>query len=245
MNLSAYLALAAFALFAPTPAQKAPVLLELFTSLGCSSCPPADKLLAEIDRQQPIQGARVIVLSEHVDYWDSPQWNDPFSSRSYTTRQQAYDERLHAEAYTPQAVVNGTKAVIGNDWSKVSQAIQGSLPAAGIAVHVTATRDGNKANFEVDAGPNASEKKAAVFLALAHDRTESHVGGGENAGRDINQVAVVYTLKEIGKVEPGKTFNKTVSLPLAAKSSAGDTRVVAILSNSGTLQVLGADETVF
>src|ERR1700685_981386 len=186
MTLARYLIACALSSgFLPGSSEKTPVLLELFTSLGCSSCPAADKLLAEIDRQQPIPGARLIVLSEHVDYWNTPYWSDPFSSEAYTERQQAYDSRFGVEAYTPQLVINGTTAVVGSNWPKAAEAIQRVLRGPRMPVHVTATRDAGKAELEIAAGPNATSNKAVVFLALAHNQAESHVGGGENAGRDL------------------------------------------------------------
>ena len=237
--------LACGAVLQAAESEKTPVLLELFTSLGCSSCPPADKLLAEIDRQQPIAGARLIVLSEHVDYWNTPQWSDPFASATYTERQQAYDSRLGVEAYTPQLVIDGSSALVGGNWAKTADAIQHMLHGARIAVHVTATRQERKAQIDIAAGPSVMANKAIVFLALAHNQVESHVGGGENAGRDLSEVAVAYSIKQLGKMDGGANFSKSVSIDLPAKSEAGDLRVIAFVRRSDTLQVIGADQLVF
>lgn len=231
--------------FLPGSSEPTPVLLELFTSLGCSSCPPADKLLAEIDRQQPIPGARLIVLSEHVDYWNTHQWFDPFSSPAYTERQQAYDARFGVEAYTPQLVVDGTAALVGTDWRKAADAIQRALRGPRMPVHVTATRDSGKAKLEIAAGPNATANKTMAFLALARNRAESHVGGGENAGRDLSEVAVAYSIKQLGKIDAQGTFSKSLLIDLPSKSQPGDLRVIAFVRKSDTLQVLGADQLVF
>ncbi len=188
-----------------------PVLLELFTSEGCSSCPPADKLLAQIDRQQPIPGARVVVLSEHVDYWNRQGWTDPYSSGEFTLRQQAYASRFGVEVYTPQLVVDGAKALVGSDWPKAANAIKEALREPTIPVQVAGTRNEDKGEVNIQVGPNSSDKKAIVFLALAHDHTESHVSGGENAGRDLSEVAVAYSLRQIAKIGPQSPFSRTLS----------------------------------
>ena len=101
------------------------MLVELFTSEGCSSCPPADALLQAIDREQNIPGAQVIVLSEHVDYWDHEGWRDPFSSAEMTARQDAYVSRFSQEsAYTPEAVVDGARGLTGSDRRALISAVQ-------------------------------------------------------------------------------------------------------------------------
>lgn len=238
-------ALACAVLLQPAAPEKTPVLVELFTSLGCSSCPPADKLLAEIDRQQPIPGARLIVLSEHVDYWNTPQWSDPFASVEYTARQKAYDWHLGSEAYTPQLVIDGTTALVGGNWPKAADAIQRLLHESHIPVHVTGSREQGRAKFDIVAGPNSIASKAAVFLALAHNQAESHVGGGENAGRDLNEVAVAYSIKQLGKIEAQSSFTKSLSIELPAKSQPGGLRVIAFVRKTDTMQVIGADQLVF
>ena len=110
-----------------TPRPKV-ILVELFTSEGCSSCPPADGFLAYLDVNQPVAGADLIVMGEHVDYWDSAKWKDRFSSSQFSDRQQEYTSRYHLNGvYTPQLVVDGTFGFAGSDVNKTSSAIAKAL----------------------------------------------------------------------------------------------------------------------
>src|SRR4051812_28779215 len=107
----------------PASGPRTPVLVELFTSEGCSSCPPADKLLIELKEKQPVANAQVIALGQHVDYWNHDGWTDRFSSPQFTARQEQYDDRLNDGPYTPQVVVDGTTSIVGNDVEAVGRAI--------------------------------------------------------------------------------------------------------------------------
>jgi hypothetical protein len=216
-------------LYAAEPDARVPVLAELFTSEGCSSCPPADALLMKIDQMQPIAKARIIVLSEHVDYWNSLGWKDPFSSAQFSERQEMYAHALQADKYTPQIVIDGRWQVLGSDYKAIESAVNRALakPKSGVKI-VSATRDGNEAIVSVAADALASGKKD-VWVAIADDRDETSVKRGENAGHTLKHVSVVRSLTKAGTVTKSTAFEKTVRVPLTAPTS--DMRVVIFVAD--------------
>lgn len=146
---------------------RVPVLLELFTSEGCSSCPPADRLLELRDQKQPVTGANLIVLSEHVDYWNRLGWKDPFSSSLYSARQDEYANRFHlGEAYTPQLVMDGRVGVVGSDGRAVESAIQKAMPEPKISIEISdITHDGNHVTAHIEL-PSSSQKLGRLQALL-------------------------------------------------------------------------------
>src|SRR5580704_6727480 len=117
---------------------RTPVLVELFTSEGCSSCPPADALLIKLNEAQPVAGVTVIALEEHVDYWDRQGWRDPFSSAEFTERQRRYSEWLHVESpYTPEMLIDGQSELVGTDSRKVSSELARAGRAAKLPMRLS------------------------------------------------------------------------------------------------------------
>jgi hypothetical protein len=228
---------------ADSPNAGSPVLIELFTSEGCSSCPPADRLLVDLDRTQPVSGADLIVLSEHVDYWNSLGWQDPWSSAFFTERQNSYSDQFKLRSvYTPQLVVNGEAEASGNDWGQAKKACEKALSEQKIPVRISAiTLDGGSlhAHVETDALPD-SIHKADLYVVLALDHAESQVKAGENSGRKLSHVSVVQSLNKVGSLEKGKAFAKDVQLKLNSKSDPNNLRVIAFVQEPGPGKVLGA-----
>jgi hypothetical protein len=230
---------------APRQESSSPVLVELFTSEGCSSCPPADALLQQLDRTQPVAGAQLIVLSEHVDYWNHIGWTDPYSSRFFSDRQSAYSDRFGlSSVYTPQMVVDGTTEFVGNDSHLASQAVQKSLAVQKVAVHISGiSLDGPstlRAHVEADALPETFKaRKADVYFVVALNHAESQVLRGENGGRRLTHVGVVQSLTKIGGLEAGKNFSQDVRVKLDSRTDSTNLRVIAFVQQSGQRQVLG------
>ena len=191
------------------------VLVELFTSEGCSSCPPADRLLGILETSQPVRGAEIIVLSEHVDYWDRLGWKDRFSSPEFSERQRAYSRSLASGAYTPQMVVDGMEEFIGSDARAARNIIAhvAQNPKADVNARLRpASKKGSprtvSLEIEVNNIPEAfSGEPLSVMLAITENGLETAVGRGENSGRHIKHTGVVRQLRTIGRIKqknPGR-----------------------------------------
>jgi hypothetical protein len=241
--------MAAFALCAAALVVKAaddghsrvPVLLELFTSEGCSSCPPADRLLEILDEKQPVSGALLIVLSEHVDYWDRLGWKDPFSSAQYTERQQEYTSRYRFDGvYTPQLVVDGRYGFVGSDGREASTAIQKAIRDPKVPMTISnLARKGNEvtARVELSADRNFKSARAMLYVALADNRQESHVARGENGGRTLAHVAVARIIRQAGMIDLDAASTKEIVLPVQGGSGSG-LRLVAFIQDTKTGHVV-------
>lgn len=194
-----------------------PVLLELFTSEGCSSCPPADALLKKLDESQPVSGAELIVLSEHVDYWNDIGWRDPYSSREFSERQQVYAELFGLRSvYTPQMVVDGYFEFVGSDERRAIRAVRAATKVEKVPVVLSSIRREamNSIVLHVEAGPlrSNSTHSANVLIGIADDSDESHVINGENAGRTLMHVAVLRSLVPVGTVDGTREFSQNVTI---------------------------------
>ncbi len=219
-----------------------PVLVELFTSEGCSSCPPADRLLQELDSKQPIAGAQLIVLSEHVTYWNSDGWKDPFSSQDITDRQNAYGKQFKlASVYTPQMVVDGESQFTGSDERSLRESVEKARAERTIPVKISSTIDSpGKLKARVD----ASEGSGTVYLVLALNHAESQVLRGENGGHRLSHVAVVQSFEQIGNLKKGKEFSRDVEIKIPRGVDPANLRVVAFVqqpdSTDNPGKVIGA-----
>jgi hypothetical protein len=179
----------------------APVLVELFTSEGCSSCPPADALLDTLDRTQPVAGAEIIILGEHVDYWDSLGWKDRFSSAEFTRRQREYGTSFRlGDIYTPQMVINGARQLNGTDSSGARRAIQEQAatdPPAALRFR-TVNISGDKVSFTL-AGASSRDETVDLYAALVEPAATTDVRAGENGGRTLHHAGVARSLSRIGR----------------------------------------------
>ena len=195
-----------------------PVVVELFTSEGCSSCPPADALLLKLDRTQPVPGALVIALSEHVDYWDRLGWKDPFSSPVFSRRQEGYGRRFHLDSvYTPEVVIDGSAEALGSDARQVQDAIRQSTKADKLQVRISPVLRNSRGVPTVHAQVEASDKPAyrvgaQVRMALAESAVVSDVLRGENSGRKLDHVAVVRSLVDSGSLDANGAFSADIPL---------------------------------
>jgi hypothetical protein len=234
------------------PAQTT-VVVELFTSEGCSSCPPADQVLSRLEsprygnagRSQQVvmvaPGVEVIALGEHVDYWDNLGWKDRFSSPLFSARQQDYGKAFHLESvYTPEIVVNGQKEVLGSDSRAVQDAINKAAkePQAQVAMAMTS---GQMVSFSVSKLPPGSHE-AEILLGVTEGGLVTPVLSGENGGRQLRHAAVVRSLSSLGRLDPRRPgeYSGVAQLNLRQDWNRANLKLVLLVQDRVTRHILGA-----
>jgi hypothetical protein len=218
-----------------------PALVELFTSEGCSSCPPADALLEQVSREMP----EIILLSEHVTYWNHLGWTDPFSSDIATERQEVYAGRFRKEGpYTPQMVVNGIYEFVGSDRGSLRSALKQDAAnhAANPAPHLTVSRLAPEKSHTLRAAVHLDASAAAgrMMAVLVQDHGHAQVSRGENSGRTLTHVDIAREFYEMGPVHSGAAFGGEVSFNLPAAAEAAGFHVVVFLQKEAGGAILAA-----
>jgi hypothetical protein len=224
-----------------------PVVVELFTSEGCSSCPPADAFLARLESQQPIPNTQIIALEEHVDYWNSDGWIDPFSSREWTLRQQDYAETLKDNPYTPQLVVDGHAELVGSREALARQAIAAASAQPKAHIALTLAPSGKpgvvQATISVDppTGTQHSDKYD-VWLAVTESGLHSSVSAGENAGSDLHHASVVRALRKLATIDENKAapYSGNTPVHLDPLWKPQNVRIVVFVQEKKSRQIVGA-----
>jgi hypothetical protein len=228
-------------------AASTPVLVELFTSEGCSSCPPADSLLSRLGRTQPISGADIIALEEHVDYWDRLGWKDPFSSEAATARQSEYGQAFGGgQVYTPQMIVDGRTEFVGSSDTDALRAIRAASQASKPAVKLGWEKD-DVLNVHVEPLTNASKGEGAqLFLVVAENMLHSDVKRGENAGRGLEHNGVVRQLLPLGKVDTSPAgFSSNIAVHSASDWNRANLRAVVFIQERRTRHILAVSAVPF
>ncbi len=214
------------------------VVVELFTSEGCSSCPPADELLAHLRRDLSAKNIQVIPLGFHVDYWDGLGWKDRFSSVEFTKRQERYAQALRVDGpYTPEMVVDGAVEFVGNDAGHAQRTVREAASQPEVATVKISSAAAYQLSVQVKAPGSA--KDAQVVLAITEDNLTTQVGSGENGGRTLHHAAVVRELRQLGQLHEG-SFEANVPVKLQKDWKREDLQAVVFVQEGPTGKILGA-----
>lgn len=228
--------------------KRVPVIVELFTSEGCSSCPPADAVLSRLDRTQPVAGAEVIPLAMHVDYWNHLGWSDPFSSPAFSARQGEYASAYGKDGvYTPQMIVDGVTEFPGGNGGRAAATIAKAASAPKAETQITrAARqpaEGVRLAVSLKNIPKLSDGDAAyVLLAVTESNLSTDVARGENAGRRLPHVGVVRSLTTVGNLADarGGAFDTEAVVLLKKNWRHENLRVVVFAQERGSRRILAA-----
>jgi hypothetical protein len=222
---------------------RGPVVVELFTSEGCSSCPPADAWLSEIAEIHAVDGVPVIALSEHVDYWNRLGWKDPFSSAAITARQGEYARSLGSDVYTPQVVVDGTIEFVGSDRQAAARAIRTAAASKKASITADLVRTAKTIDVRATVAPGSLDRlpDADVFIALTEDGLLSNVAAGENEGRRLAHDVVTRYLRKADSVKKGSASTTiTAAVPIDPAWSLQKSRLVLLIQQRGGGKIVGA-----
>ena len=218
-------------------AKKSVVLLELYTSEGCPTCPPADALLARLEREQPVADTEIITLALHVDYWNSPIWKDVYSSPLFSRRQQIYTQALKTgQSYTPQMIVDGRAEFAGNNLAKAQKTITDAAKTSKARIEITPNADGYKIGIT---GVPAHEN-ATVFLAITEDNLASNRKSKLKSNEKAEHVSVVRELKSLGMLAAAQMNLEIETAPQIAPTWKKDNlRLVVFVQENASRRILG------
>jgi hypothetical protein len=225
--------------------QATAVLVELFTSEGCSSCPPADALFERLVSTQPSTAAEIIGLGQHVDYWDQLGWRDRFSSAALTSRQQLYAARFNNESiYTPQMVVDGRAELVGNDAAAARTAIDRAAAARHGVVRIgvePGAADRLAVSVAVaDLPPVGKGDRADIIVAVTEDHLRSDVKSGENHGRTLAHAAVVRHMTTLGEATAAGASSARADIAIGSGWQRDNLKIVAFVQERRGRTILGS-----
>ncbi|KUJ53394.1 DUF1223 domain-containing protein [Chryseobacterium sp. JAH] len=214
-------------------------VLELFTSEGCSSCPPADQLLGEIEKQYKNQ--HLYILSYHVDYWNNLGWKDKFSSAENSKRQLHYSQTLQTQIYTPQLVINGKKEFVGSDRYAVEKAIQKALlTSSNSKIDLSANISQKNITVKYKTAQNTSQYK--ILITLIKKKASNAIQRGENEGRHLVHWQIVHQQNQISLE---KTSEGTTDFKLPENFDATNWEIIGMIQNVKSGEILGSEKVSF
>ncbi len=218
-------------------ASKQRILVELFTSEGCYSCPPAERLLAKLDKEQPFEDAELITLAFHVDYWDYLGWKDKYASPLFSQRQRVYDRKFRTgKIYTPQMIVDGDIEFVGSRKKSAEKAIKKSVKNEKATVKLKLNKD--KLIVKISELPE--HKDATVYLAIAEDNLSTDIKRGENAGKNLTHLSVVRSLNALGRIMPNdKSFEAKKNLQIQKDWKKKNLKLVVFIQENRSRKVIG------
>lgn len=224
-----------------------PVIVELFTSEGCSSCPPVDTFLRKVDTLQPIKGVQVIGIEEHVDYWNQDGWVDPYSGLQWTARQESYVMKFKDKTpFTPQLIIAGEKEMVPTSPAIVFNAIRQAAEQENVQVSVqpgaTDGKDAQQFTIHVASAASAKPPKADVWLAVTEEGLQMQVTSGENKGRTLEHAAVTRSLEKIGSLsdKPGAAFTADPRVKFKSSWKKTNLHVVVFVQDHKSMRIVGA-----
>lgn len=223
----------------PTSENNGFAVLELFTSEGCSSCPPADELMGKIEKEY--KDEPVYLLSYHVDYWNRLGWKDRFSTAENSQRQQQYSRLLHSQVYTPQLVVNGKTEFVGSDENNIRNAIQKALFTSK-KTPVALSAAASKNRIDVQYKTSSTDPQNILLINLVEKHSSTQVGKGENEGRHLHHWQIVHKQNPISL---NKQQEGTTTFKLPEGFSPDNWEVIAFIQNMKTGEISGSAKTAF
>ena len=221
-----------------------PVLVELFTSEGCSSCPSADRVLAKLQKEQPVANAEVITLAFHVDYWNYLGWKDEFSSKSYSERQGGYSGRFDLDSiYTPQMVIDGASQFVGSNWNNAVNEIKKATSHEKTSVDISFAEAAKNTNVKVKISDLPAHDESYIWLATTEDNLTTNVKRGENGGKTLPHTGVVRDMKLIGNFVPNeKNFETEAAVNIKSDWKKKDLKFVVFVQGKSSKKIFALDQ---